>query len=108
MNPEQQKAYEWAKNQNYQSVAAQYAKTLADLIYSLQADLVRVTAERDAAVRDIMCRDHCDVCVSGHEHDGECAKADYDCMTCKSATCLCRECRNESKWQWRGVKGERE
>lgn len=29
MNAEQQKAYEWAKNQNYQSVAAQYARLLA-------------------------------------------------------------------------------
>lgn len=32
MNDEQNKAYEWAKNQNYQSVAAQYAKILAGVI----------------------------------------------------------------------------
>ena len=29
---EQRQAYEWAKNQNYQSVAARYAKILAGLI----------------------------------------------------------------------------
>lgn len=32
MNEAQKKAYEWAKNQNYTSVAARYAKTLAELI----------------------------------------------------------------------------
>lgn len=32
MPAEQKKAYEWAKNQNYSSVAAQYAKVLADYI----------------------------------------------------------------------------
>ena len=32
MNQEQRQAYEWAKNQNYQSVAARYAKILAGLV----------------------------------------------------------------------------
>ena len=32
MNKEQRQAYEWAKNQNYQSVAARYAKILTGLI----------------------------------------------------------------------------
>lgn len=32
MNAEQQRAYEWAKNQNYTSVAARYAKLLAGLV----------------------------------------------------------------------------
>lgn len=32
MNKEQRQAYEWAKNQDYQSVAARYAKILAGLI----------------------------------------------------------------------------
>ena len=55
-----------------------------------------------AAIHDIMCRDHCDVCVSGRERDNECKNADYDCLTCKSDTCACRECRDEDHWQWRG------
>lgn len=38
MNAEQQAAFEWAKNQKFQSVAARYAKTLADLIESMQAE----------------------------------------------------------------------
>lgn len=32
MNKEQRQAYEWAKNQDYPSVAAKYAKILAGLI----------------------------------------------------------------------------
>ena len=39
MNPEQKIAYEWAKSQSYQSVASRYAKTLAALIDSLNAQL---------------------------------------------------------------------
>ena len=63
MTHEQRAAYEWAKNQNYTSVAAQYAKRLAEAIDTIQA-------ERDAAVRDLeeilkkeqwgrYCRDYC-------------------------------------------------
>jgi uncharacterized paraquat-inducible protein A len=44
MNAEQQVAFEWAKNQNFQSAAARYAKTLADLIDALQAQLAEYEA----------------------------------------------------------------
>lgn len=39
MTPEQKQAYDWAKNQNYTSVAAQYAKVLAGLVDELQDEL---------------------------------------------------------------------
>ena len=42
MTPEQRQAYEWAKNQNYTSVAAQYAKTLVGLVDELQAEIERL------------------------------------------------------------------
>lgn len=42
MTPEQKQAYDWAKNQNYTSVAAQYAKVLAGLADELQDELTRV------------------------------------------------------------------
>ena len=35
MTVEQKQAYEWAKNQNYTSVAARYAKVLADMVDEL-------------------------------------------------------------------------
>ena len=40
MNQEQRQAYEWAKNQDYQSVAARYAKILAGLINEMNAPSV--------------------------------------------------------------------
>ena len=43
MNEEEKLAYEWAKNQKYQSVAAQYAKILSDYI-----DHTRDLLEQDA------------------------------------------------------------
>ena len=36
MTDNQRRAYEWAKNQNYPSVAARYAKELAELVDELQ------------------------------------------------------------------------
>ena len=71
-------------------------------IAELEAQLAASQHREQAAVHDIMCRDHCDVCVSGKERDNECKNADYDCQTCKSETCTCRECRDEDHWQWRG------
>jgi hypothetical protein len=38
MNDEQRHAYEWAKKQNFQSVAAQYAKLLSEAIDALQTE----------------------------------------------------------------------
>ena len=38
MTAEQIQAYEWAKNQNYQSVAARYAKELCRVIAALQSE----------------------------------------------------------------------
>ena len=40
MTSDQKKAYEWAKNQNYPSVAARYAKELAGLVDELQAEFL--------------------------------------------------------------------
>ena len=38
MTAEQKQAYEWAKNQSYQSVAARYAKELCGVIDALQSE----------------------------------------------------------------------
>ena len=44
MNEEEKLAYEWAKNQKYQSVEAQYAKILSDYIDHTR-DLLEQAAE---------------------------------------------------------------
>lgn len=49
MTSDQKKAYEWAKNQNYPSVASRYAKELAGLVDELQvASCARQEQERNA------------------------------------------------------------
>ncbi len=38
MTEDQKQAYNWAKNQNFRSVAAQYARILAEFVDELQAE----------------------------------------------------------------------
>ena len=76
----------------------------------LSADLLNKLAAKDEllkqAVEDIKCNDHCDVCKFSREGEEDCTKYDFDCAKCQSRKCVCRTCRNESKWQWRGKKGD--
>ena len=58
--------------------------------------------ELKQAVEDIKCRDHCDVCKFSNEGSEDCDTYDFDCQKCQSRKCVCRTCRDESKWQWRG------
>ena len=72
---------------------------------SLREPLTESQRREKAAIHDIMCRDHCDVCKYG-KYDGSCDESDFDCETCKN-TCPCATCRNESNWQWRGPQDEK-
>ena len=75
-----------------------------DYARTIMADNERLKAELEAAIKDIMCLDHCDVCVHSRERNWSCEAADFDCLVCKDENCTCRGCRDENKWQWRGVK----
>ena len=79
----------------------------ASAMESMQEELDRVKAERDAAVKDILARDHCDVCKHNHGESDQCEANEYDCNGCK-APCMCASCRDESNWQWRGLEGRKE
>lgn len=46
MNQEQRQAYEWAKNQDYQSVAARFAKVLAGLVDEMTPQNKALTIEQ--------------------------------------------------------------
>lgn len=82
-------------------------KDVASALESMQEELDRVKAERDAAVKDILARDHCDVCKHNHGDSDQCEANEYDCNGCK-APCMCASCRDESNWQWRGLEGRKE
>lgn len=49
VNTEQKTAYEWAKNQNYTSVAARYAKVLAEVVDEKDAENERLRVNLDRA-----------------------------------------------------------
>lgn len=52
----------------------------------------------DAAVADLKHMDNCDICKHGQTAPDGC---DCECDEC-TLPCVCRDCRNEDKWEWRG------
>lgn len=78
-------------------------RTAADLIESLSAQLEKVTRERDAAVN--MLKEHaaCDDCKRFGEV--KCPEKDsfFDCIFCSNEECICNNCENGDRWQWRGA-----
>ena len=70
------------------------------VVNRLQAELEQAKAERDAAIKDLRHNDNCDICIGSKNEPEGC---DCECLNCQ-LDCRCRDCRNESKWQWRGVK----
>ena len=98
----------------YDALAAEYGidgKTMLTLAESqiktakenivLREALEESQCREKAAVEDIMCNDRCDVCL--HKDGGtSCERVDLDCAECDDPVCVCRCCRNEDKWEWRG------
>ena len=72
-------------------------------VAELQSQLAEANRRADAAVRDILCKDHCDVCKHSRVGVEDCETYDFDCEICKSTKCACRDCRDEHKWEWRGA-----
>ena len=68
---------------------------------ALHGALEEAKRKTDMAVADIKCADHCDVCM--HKDSGtSCERVDFDCAECDDPVCICRCCRNNDKWEWRG------
>lgn len=86
-----EEAYNWAINQNYPSVAAQYAKTLAQAVDELQAQLAAEKRRADAAIADLNM-----ACKYSPCNSGICVK-----KNCTGNIIPC-------DFEWRGVKEETE
>ena len=69
---------------------------------TLQKALAESQRRERAAIKDILCADHCDACKFQKDGVDECEKNDFDCENCQSEKCVCRTCRDEDNWQWRG------
>ena len=81
MNQEQRQAYEWAKNQDYQSVAARYAKILAGLVDEIATPNeplpVLVNDEQGREYIDYICP-RCKEIISQRRH-GQRMETVYQC-----------------------------
>lgn len=69
------------------------------IIKDLEKQLEKITAERDAALRDLHHMDSCDICIGSSTAPKEC---DCECIDCV-LDCRCKNCRNENLWKWRGI-----
>ena len=100
---------------------------IADLIESLSAELEQVkqerdrlnillgqaqsmletrTHERDAAVEDLKQADvDCMKCKFSLS-TAPCHESDFNCAECKVANCVCKDCTDNSNWEWRGIQEE--
>ena len=76
---------------------------VGNMIESLAAELEQVKRERDAAVKDIYSMKACALCK--HYPNGEqCETYFLICCECDVGNCICKECVNGEKLEWRGVK----
>lgn len=65
------------------------------------AYIQQLEREKDALLKDLRATDPCDNCKHGDtawECDGDCSFCDH------SETCQCRECDDDSHWEWAGIK----
>lgn len=74
---------------------------MTELLDDLLSEIDRLTAERDAAVRDLTDNLNCDVCdVCAHSQNWP-QGCIADCENCKQK-CVCGSCSWNDKWEWRG------
>jgi hypothetical protein len=88
---------------------AEKDKRIAELNDFEQSQSVKLLArvgelERElaAAKADMHHNDACSVCIGAEQE--VCKDCDRECQTCV-LDCRCKDCRDESKWEWRGAKG---
>ena len=59
--------------------------------------------ELDAAIADLKAVDiDCKMCAHAGQYNDVCESNDCNCIYC-DADCICRSCRNNSNYQWRGL-----
>lgn len=64
----------------------------------LEAENKQLRRERDQAIKDLRHNDACEVCIGFNDQED----CDCECLDCK-LKCRCKNCIDESLWQWRGV-----
>ena len=84
---------------NFVSEALQ--KVTANIVKEALAYIQHLEREKDALLKDLRATDPCDNC----KHCETAWECDGDCSFCyHSETCQCRECDDDSHWEWAGIK----
>ena len=76
------------------------------LMEQTQSMLETRTRERDAVVENLKRVDvDCLQCKFSRS-PAPCHESDFNCAECKVANCVCKDCTDNSNWQWRGIQEE--
>ena len=67
----------------------------------LEDENKQLKRERDQAIKDLRHNDACEGCIGFNDQED----CDCECLDCK-LKCRCKNCIDESLWQWRGVQEE--
>ena len=68
----------------------------------LKAENEIIKKERDTLLKQLEIADcSCQFC-KGTDPNSPCAEANLDCDICNSG-CRCKDCRENDKWEWKGV-----
>lgn len=81
--------------------ALDFCRTKDAEIIRLGQERNRLKRERDQAIKDLRHKDACEVCIGFNDQED----CDCECLDCK-LKCRCKNCIDESLWQWRGVQEE--
>lgn len=74
---------------------------LLDDLLTMEAQLTKVEGVRDAALKDLLevGKMTCQICAYENCHPNDCG---VECLECQ-LDCACKECRDGSKFLWRGI-----
>ena len=72
---------------------------------SAAAAIETLMEERDTAMGFIKRYCECEQCIHAQTPHPDC-RDDCDCEYCTSKTCVCCQCRDMDKWEWKGLERE--
>lgn len=99
LEQQEQRITEMEKTRIIQSPDAAVALANAIELSEAKERIVELERELAAAKSDLRHNDNCDICVGSLKAPDGC---DCKCLGC-SLDCRCKDCRDESKWEWRGA-----
>ena len=103
LEQQEQRITEMEKTRIIQSPDAAVALANAIELSEAKERIVELERELAAAKSDLRHNDNCDICVGSLKAPDGC---DCERLGC-SLDCRCKDCRDESKWEWRGdVRGK--